>query len=75
MPSWKRQASVSGIVSAKSISNAASEVKKPHRESKGTRIDKDKADVCLTCRKKRCDGRNGCFKKRKKELTCEESGV
>lgn len=82
MASWKRELQMYGTVRARSMAQMAEDGVSPDDRKKiGSRgrnkeriagyLSKEQADICLNCKKKKCSGDPDCFKKRRKEATCD----
>lgn len=74
MPSWKGQAKRFGNVPSKSLVKAAEDETAPKKRRIESYRTKEQADICITCQKEKCKGGDICFRNRKKELECADSG-
>ena len=74
MAGWKSQIRLYGGVPVKTTTQAMDSGAKPRHEQTLSYYKKEQADICLRCTKKHCRGGEDCFKSRKKEQECAESG-
>ena len=71
---WKSQLRQYGTVSARSLGDARTDTQHQKDRAEEYAKKKEKADICLHCEKETCLGTTNCFKKRKKEQSCEDVG-